>query len=668
MAALTASAAWASNPPTTTLGTRGSLSQPNPAITTNADGAWTNYTRPADYPRVLTLPLQFIPLKSGQQLAVLVSVPADSAGNAVPGSFPVILTQNAYRIGLGNLVGSTILPIDNTLLIGGVDKFMIKRGYVSVSVDVLGTGLSGGEWKLIDSDEQEAYGEAVDWVLEQTWCNGSIGAAGTSYLSITAMLTAAQRNPAIKAVFAQMPLGDPYRGTILTGGLANAVFLGAWAPLTQQLSIHNGLALHRYPQYAQQIESATQQHEAEINDALLPIVDQALAGGTGYATDDGDFWSTRSPLEVAGNIEVPTFIIGGSHDIFQRDEPLLYEQLKNKVTTKLLIMEGGHAETLFASAFNTDRFRHGGAPSTVVLLLQWFDQYLKGIATGADKVPNVTQYVSGYGRYRFASTTDWPHPRATARRYYLHGNMSLSRVQPANGEMTHTVAEPEAVSVVVGASRNGKRLEAVFPPLHDGSNCSMSYQQWTLGVAPLLLGEKSCYHDDNTVEDAQKALEYQTATLLRDWYINGPIEADIWMSTTATQAALSVRVDDVQPDGTAVPLTNGLQAASFRAVDTARSRYMNGEMIQPWHPFTIASILPVVPGQPMLIPVEIFPTAALLRAGHRLRIAISASNQAQGIWIGLDADNARGGITTIYNEPQHPSSVVLPVVPVTALK
>ncbi|RZL09180.1 MAG: hypothetical protein EOP40_10680, partial [Rubrivivax sp.] len=69
--------------PTTTLGTRGSISQPNPAITANASGAWKDYDRAAQYPRIVTLPLQFITMPSGKKLAVLVTVPADASGKPV---------------------------------------------------------------------------------------------------------------------------------------------------------------------------------------------------------------------------------------------------------------------------------------------------------------------------------------------------------------------------------------------------------------------------------------------------------------------------------------------------------------------------------------------------------------------------------------------------------
>ena len=178
-------------------------------------------------------------------------------------------------------------------------------------------------------------------------------------------------------------------------------------------------------------------------------------------------------------------------------------------------------------------------------------------------------------------------------------------------------------------SRGNESVKAEVT-LNDGSKCSSSYDQWTLGIAGILGG--SCYKDATKVETAQKAAIYETPVLNADMYLNGPIQADVWITTTQTDAALAVRVDSVSPDGVATPISTGLMSARYRAVDTSRSRYVNGVMIQPWHPFTEASKQAVVPGQPMLVPVEVFPAAAIIRKGHKLRIAISASNQAQGIW------------------------------------
>lgn len=651
---------------TTTLGTRGSISQFNTAITTNAGSTWKEYTRAEDYPDSVTLPLQFITTSTGQKLAVLVSMPADAKGNAVAGTFPAILSQTAYRIDVGQLLGS-VVGTGNTLLVGGQDKFMNRRGYVSVAVDVLGSGMSSGEAKLLGAEEQAAYGEAVKWVTQQAWFNGQLGLAGTSYLGIASLLTAQQQHPAVKAVYAQVPMGDAYRGTVGIGGLLNAEFISLWLPLTQMLSVQNSDAIKRNPTYAAQITAADQQHVNAIDSWYMPTVADSLAGKTGLATDDGDFWSVRSPVEGASKIKVPTFIVGSTNDIFQRDEPLLYEQIKNNGNTKLVIVKGSHVQAVLNAASGADSASSKGAPGAASLMLQWFDHYLRGLDTGVATLPNVTQYVEGYGQFgvnRFARATDWPHPQMTPQRMYLRGDMSLSAQKPTSSETTHTISEPKAAVVSYAKSSDGRTVKASVD-INDGSDCSSSYVQWSLGIGGLL--PKGCYTNSATVERSQNALVYQTAALADDLYINGPIQADIWMSTTKTEAALSVRVDDVDALGVATPISTGLMSASHRAVDASRSRYVKGVMIQPWHPFTASAKLAVVPGQAMLVPVEVFPAAALIRKGHKLRIAISASNQAAGVWPTPQQANADGNVSTILNDAAHPSSVVLPVVPTSAL-
>lgn len=651
---------------TTTLGTRGSLSQYNTPVSTNTGSVWAEYKRAEDYPDSVTLPLQFITTPAGQKLAVLVSVPADANGKPAPGVFPAILTQTAYRIDVGQLLG-TVSGTGNTLLVGGQDKFMNRRGYISVAVDVLGSGMSSGEAQLLGAAEQEGYGAAVDWVTQQPWFNGQLGLAGTSYLGITSLLTAKQQHPAVKAVFAQVPMGDAYRGTVGTGGLLNAVFISKWLPLTHSLSVGNALAIQSNPQYADQIQAANQQHVASVDSWYLPTVGNSLAGKTGYATDDGDFWAVRSPIEGVTRIKVPTFLVGSSSDIFQRDEPLLYEQLKNKVNTKLLVVKGSHVQAVLNASSGANNATAKGAPGSASLMLQWFDQYLKGINTGAATLPNVTQFVEGYGilgTTRFARATDWPHPQMTPQRMYLRGDLSLSTQKPTSFEATHTISEPAAAVVTYAKSDSGNTVNASVT-INDGSDCSSSYVQWTLGMAGLL--PKACYSNSATVEKSQGAVIFQTPTLTSDLYLNGPIQADIWMTTTKSEAAVAVRVDAVDAFGIATPISTGLMSAAYRVVDPTRSRYVKGVMMQPWHPFTEASRLPVIPGQAMLVPVEVFPAAAVIRKGSKLRIAISASNQAQGVWPQPQQLNANGNISTILSGPNYPSSVVLPVVPASAL-
>ena len=56
---------------------------------------------------------------------------------------------------------------------------------------------------------------------------------------------------------------------------------------------------------------------------------------------------------------------------------------------------------------------------------------------------------------------------------------------------------------------------------------------------------------------------------------------------------LSVSVSDVAPDGTVSRLTGGWQVLSQRALDKKRTRYLDGKVLQPYHPFTRASKKPL---------------------------------------------------------------------------
>ena len=73
---------------------------------------------------------------------------------------------------------------------------------------------------------------------------------------------------------------------------------------------------------------------------------------------------------------------------------------------------------------------------------------------------------------------------------------------------------------------------------------------------------------------------------------------------------LSVAVEDVAPDGTVSRLTGGWQVISHRALRHARSRYLDGKLIQPFHPFTQAAQQPLAAGAVAPVDVEIFPTGA----------------------------------------------------------
>jgi len=603
----------------TTLGTSTTAATAGTAVTANPNGVWTSYDPPAEFAGIARQPVQYITLRDGTRLAAYVTLPADADGNAAPGRFPVVLVQTPYNGVVGGYVDG----------LGGADPYIVRHGYATVVVDVRGTGQSEGVWEAFGETEQADYAEVTDWAATQPFSDGRIGLYGVSYLGITALLTAAQHHPAVKAAFPIVPIGDGYRDIVFTGGQVNPTFIPLWLGLITALGVTNPTAL------TDPANGAPLVIEHLLNAALrfqAPLVLQALTGDPDTAYD-GAFWRTRSPLEVLDQVSVPTFVVGGLRDLFQRSEPTSYEALKNRVPAKLLMGPWTHLEAAFGAGLPRD-----GVPLLNQIQLRWFDQYVKGMAVGAEQMPNVTQWV--YGAERYVTASDWPHPQARAQRYYLYGNGGLGTEPPGSN-----TAVSRALQVPIGGL------------------CSVSTAQWTAGAAGFI--PLPCFENSNASD--RLAVVFETPALTAPLYLNGPIQADIWMDTTAGDAGLSVRVSDVDERGVARSLTNGLQTASLRSVDASRSRMLDGQSIQPWHPFTLASVLPLPRNEPVLVPVEVFQTSAVIAAGHRLRVSVSASNLPQGVPPLGTLLQSLAGILTIHHDAARPSSVVLPVVPASAL-
>lgn len=598
----------------TTLGSRATHHRPNTVVRPAPNAAWSDYS-PADrYPGVSSDTNRFIVLDDGVQLAANVARPADADGSVIERPLPVILTMTTYNKDVGTYVPT----------LGGTVKRFVRHGYVHVTVDVRGTGRSGGEWEAFSEREQQDYGEIVDWVVAQPWCNGRIGLYGASALAITSMLTAAQRHPEIKAVFPIVPMGDAYRDVVAVGGQGSFAFLTGWLGAVTALSV---VSPTFYESPAQYLATVGEHAENALVSFQVPTLFRGLAGNPDVI-DDGDFWAVRSPLARAPRVDVPVFIVGGLHDVFQRGEPLLYEALKTRTNAKLLLGPWDHLEAAIGQGLPKD-----GVPELDAIALRWFDRWVKRIDNGAEDLPNVTRWVWGTDHY--VVSRDWPNPAAKARRLFLGTDGSVSATHPAEGSRPRVMLQQPV---------NGL--------------CSQSATQATLGI--LGLSQLPCYRNDNVANALE--IVYETAPLESDLAIDGPIQLNLWVSTTARDAGLVVRVADVSPDGQAFNLSNGMLQVSQRAVDPAKSRYLDGRMIQPWHPFTVESKQDVGSG-PVAAAVEVWPTSALVAKGHRLRIAVGPSNFPAGLPALPDLLASLAGVLSVHSDAEHPSSVILPVVP-----
>ncbi len=613
------------------------------------------YYRPLDYPKIDVSSIIYIDSSSGHKIALRVTLPADENGDPMPGPFPVILVQSGYNVG-----AFSIVPLPGGSILSAPDPFMVRRGYAMVAADVVGTGASQGGWEMFGADEQAGYGDVVNWVLEQPWSNGDIGVTGASYMAVTGLFTAAQRPDAVKAIFAVLPVADPQRATAAIGGLHNGVFMSEWIYITHFTASQNVPIMLLHPQHMNSLIRATQSHISQIDNYYLPIMNRMMMGDE-EVTYDTDFWRLRSPMESLHKIEAPTMIIGAQNDLFQRDEPLIYEALKDRVDARLIMFGGDHLGNFLQSYPGTEKTK----PLTHQML-QWFDAHLKGMDAGIEDIPPVVQDVLHYGPglwQGLASAEDWPHPSAAPERWYLRKDGKLDSMPPAQPEPPRSMTASEFTDYSYGKSDDGNFVKFRID-IKDGSKCSPSMSQWTLGRIGSYL-PLPCYYTTTWLE--RNALNYETPPMEEDYYINGPIQADLWITSTTPDAVVAVRIDEVNRWGNSLPISTGILLASARTVDESRSRFMQGEMVQPYHYFTKEKESFLVPGQPTKLQVEIFPTSALIRKGNKLRISISPSNQAMGMVNMARRDRIKDGVTEILTTPEHPSSVVLLNVPTSEL-
>ena len=560
---------------------------------------WDGYDRKAKYEVVVETDLE-ITMRDGTILV------ADVHRPDAKGRFPVLLSQTPYGKG------------------SAANDYFVERGYVHVAVDVRGTGDSEGVWESFGLAEQGDGYELVEWAARQPWSNGRVGTWGASYLAINQLLTAAHRPPHLKATFPIVPMADAYRDVSVSGGSYNVGFIPAW-----QIGLVGALSLLP-PAYTAsdpaRAVSVTSSQAGNLGRYQIPSNIDALSDGR-FAYD-GPLYRLRSPIRVAHRIEVPTFITGGLHDLFQRGEPLLYEQLRAAgTTTKLLMGPWGHL-----AGSSGEGLTDMGFPMTLdQLALRWFDQYLKGMDTGADELPDVTQWKIGADR--FERQPAWPHPKARALALNLRAGGALS-------DHPKVPNEPGDTRPVTPA--NGM--------------CSRSLNQWTaMGAA-----EATPCASENRHNEAD-AFTYSTPPLAQDLEVSGPIGANLWVSTTARDVALTVRVTDVAPDGTSTEITSGWLMASKRRADATRARTLDGHVVQPFHLFTREAVLPVEADRPMLMQVEVWPTNVVFRKGHSIRLSITTSDVPHQLNARQAADSAGGTVTILHNH-NRTSQLVLPVL------
>jgi putative CocE/NonD family hydrolase len=544
-----------------------------------------------------------IPMSDGVELRADIHYPTDrDTGEPAEGPFPVLLSITPY---------GKKAPPPAAQIGGGATPYLIKRGYIEVMVDVRGCGVSGGSFEMFGERQTQDGVELVDWASKLPNANGRVGMFGVSYLAINQLFTAAAVGPGspLKAIFPVMAARDFYRDAAAMGGAPHLRTVRAYGGVYRLLNIVNPVleALNRgkHPRPRAGGFAAVRNRGRAQRSYFRPLIADAVAGGD--TAFDEKFWDALRPAAVLPDIvanNVAVFLVGGWHDAFQRGAPLNYAALQNAfagrpdeqpmqpgqpVSEQLRLMMGPWYHVTAYGGLHLNG-----------LQLRWFDYWLNDDAEA--KISGSPWTFQAIGSERWFHAREYPLPEATPTRFYLSDS----------GRLTADSAPETSTATITYVGR--------------GPLSGRSVEQWTLGLASFARsqrGGQTRYDQDNR-RVQRGALTYTTEVFANPTLIVGPITLTVHATANTTETLWVAHLDDVAPEGTCRPLTQGALLGSHRELDPERTWYLSdGTVLRPHHFSTRSAAKPVVPGELTRYDVEIFPTAAVLQAGHQLRLTLT---------------------------------------------
>jgi len=343
----------------------------------------------------------------------------------------------------------------------------------------------------------------------------------------------------------------------------------------------------------------------------------------------GDFWVEFNPEARAADVHAPGVFFGGWYDIFLQGTLNSFSTIHNhggegaKGNCRLII--GPYAHGGFNELKYPDNSSIPNSPKAGDAL-RFFDYWAKGAENGVGEDQPVHYYVMGDPEDENApgnfwrATDNWPPPSKKTP-YYFSADHRLSGQKPAAaGELTYKY-DPENPVPTVGG------------------------QNLFLPKGPM---------DQRKIEGRDDVLLFTTETLSEPVEVSGRITAKLYVSSDCPDTDFAVKLCDVYPDGRSMLVTDGILRARHR-IGMDREDFL-------------------APGEVYELTVDLWSTSLVFNKGHKIRVAVSSSNNPRfdpnpntGKGFRADAET-RVATNKLHLSPQHPSHILLPIYTPTGEK
>lgn len=564
----------------------------------------------------------FVPMADGTKLVTDVYHPAGD------GPWPTLVFRVRGSLSTGF--------ITHVLMLNPV--LAVERGYAVVIQQVRGRGLSEGEWYPFFNEGSDGA-DCVRWVLDQSWCDGRIGTYGTAYSAFSALELVAQGFDEVKACTVLGTNANPYDNWIYTSECFELGWNVYWAYM---LGIESIGRLECSDEERAQSKSDLSQAIIDLPDVVrrLPISQHPeLRDGVSPCYEDwlehssyDEYWDSINILKKAPQISAPILSIVGWHDNFLKSHFDLYRKITSvgaepgRSNHRMVVGPWEHASyvnpfsTSANGVWNFGLEASSGVGLSGALVLDWMDRWVKEETN--DKVSGVRYWQMGENHWNDVDV--WP-PSSVETCWYLSSESGAAAMRN-EGELALEAPDQQGADVF--------EYDPADPTPTVGGKILMPFIQLA-GV-----------YDQTSVEERSDVACYTSPVLTESVVVTGPVKCVLWVSTSAQDTDFTAKLVDVEPNGIAANLADGIVRLSKTS-----PKHVN-------HPGTVREV-----------EIDLWDLGHTFLPGHQIRLEVASANfprfdrnlniiEGSGF---PSIDDAVTATQAVYHDADRPSRLLLTV-------
>ncbi len=553
---------------------------------------------------------QAVPMRDGVQLFADIYLPESV------GAYPTIVVRTPYGVQRPGMHQTMVN--------------LAQHGYAVVLADVRGRYESEGIWDPFRDEAKDGY-DVIEWAAVQPFSNGKVGMQGGSYLGHNQWAAASQKPPHLEVMVPRVASTNIYANWLTMGGAFRLSFNFGWGAVRMPYRI-------MLPQYWHQSDFMPENLKYENVLMHLPLQEMDELGSAEaiqhyrdwltHQSYDG-YWKDISDEERFGEMSVPAYTMGGWFDIFVQGTVNGFVGMRNHAATpearresRMMIGPWGHG---VSQSFGGWDFGPEAVRDASLRELQFYDYHLRGIRSPLIDEKPVQIFYMGANQWR--GEDDWPIPGTVYKKLFI---ASAGQANSVRGDGTLSFNAPNSSG---SDHYDYNPLQPV--PTVGGNNCCGT---------PTLSGPR----DQRSIERREDVLVYTSQILTESVTVAGNIKMKLFAATDGKDTDWMIKLVDVQPDGYAMPVSEGILRARFRQ--------------------GLDQMQLLTPNQIYEYDIEMMPTANVFLPGHRIRIDITSSNFPQfnrnpntGEDLGTSA-KTRIARQTVHHGGDRASHILVPVV------